>query len=78
LIICTHRPHLVLHVAVGMPVTRHPPHGSGLEELPHPALTSSNNALNRSSGTGLFRHSLVIHRSFTALSRTPYKPRRRK
>jgi len=24
-------------VAVGMPVTRHPPHRSGLEELPHPA-----------------------------------------
>ena len=31
-------------VAVGMPVARHPPHRSGLEELPHPAPTSGNNA----------------------------------
>jgi hypothetical protein len=31
-------------VAVGMPVTRHPPHRSGLEELPHPAPTSGINA----------------------------------
>ena len=31
-------------VAVGMPVTPHPPHRSGLEELPHPAPTSGSNA----------------------------------
>jgi hypothetical protein len=30
-----------INVEVGMPVTRHPPHRSGLESLPHPALTSS-------------------------------------
>ena len=49
------------HVAVGMPVTRHPPHGSGLEALPHPALTLSANALNRRSGKGWTRRGLVIH-----------------
>ena len=31
-------------VAGGMPVTRHPPHRSGLEELPHPAPSSGINA----------------------------------
>jgi hypothetical protein len=31
-------------VTVGMPVTRHPPHRSGHEELPHPAPTSGTNA----------------------------------
>jgi len=31
-------------VAVGMPVTRHPPHRSVREELPHTAPTSGTNA----------------------------------
>jgi len=31
-------------VAVGMPVARHPPHRSVLEELPHTAPTSGNDA----------------------------------
>jgi hypothetical protein len=34
----------IIQVAVGMPVTRHPPHRSGHEELPHPAPTSGSNA----------------------------------
>ena len=28
--------NIKIEVAVGMPVTRHPPHRSGREELPHP------------------------------------------
>jgi hypothetical protein len=52
-----------LHVAVGMPVSRHPPHGSGLEELPHPALTLSVNALNRRSGKGWTKRGLGINHS---------------
>ena len=31
-------------VAVGMRITPHPPHGSGLEELPHPALALGSDA----------------------------------
>jgi len=31
-------------VAVGIPVAQHPPHRSGLEELPHPAPALGNNA----------------------------------
>ena len=31
-------------VAVGMWITPHPPHGSGLEELPHPALAAGPDA----------------------------------
>jgi hypothetical protein len=32
-------------VAVGMWITPHPPRGSGLEELPHPALALGHDAL---------------------------------
>ena len=42
-------------VAVGMPVARHPPHGSVLEVLPHTALTSSLWRQNRSPGNGCVR-----------------------
>jgi hypothetical protein len=31
-------------VAVGMRIAPHPPHGSGLEELPHPALALGSDA----------------------------------
>jgi len=34
-----------LAVAVGMRITPHPPRGSGLEELPHPALALGHDAL---------------------------------
>jgi hypothetical protein len=36
--------HGVLAVAVGIPVTRHPPHRSRRAELPHRALASGSNA----------------------------------
>jgi hypothetical protein len=41
-----------LSVAVGMRITPHPPHRSGLEELPHPALASGHDGTRKEGYRG--------------------------
>lgn len=65
----TRGPHGV--VAVGMRITPHPPHGSGLEELPHPALAlgSDGSAARRVRMADLGRGQPAVDQSLHALPR---------
>jgi len=57
--------------AVGMRIAPHPPHGSGLEELPHPALASSSNgsAARRIRMTDAGRGKPAVNQSLHAFPR---------